>query len=87
MPHYFAEVKKRGATSSLHSFFLAVRIRGQRSSNWGTRTIGSKRKHVTPIKTKHRNRLHLGPDVTLALAKIRPRTEALACHKQAQSSH
>jgi hypothetical protein len=34
-----------------------------------------------------RNRLNLEPALILALKKIRPRIEALACQKQAQSSH
>jgi hypothetical protein len=38
-------------------------------------------------KTKHRNRMNLEPALILALMKIRPRTEVLACQKQDQSSH
>jgi hypothetical protein len=41
---------------------------------------------LTSIKTKHRNRF-LEPALILALAKIHPRIEVLACQKQAQSSH
>jgi hypothetical protein len=39
------------------------------------------------IKTGNRNRLNPEPALILALKKIRPRIEALACQKQAQSSH
>jgi hypothetical protein len=39
------------------------------------------------MKMEHRNRLNLEPPLILALTKIRPRIEVLACHKQAQSSH
>jgi hypothetical protein len=42
-------------------------------------------KHLTTIKTKHRNRLNLQPALILALVKIRLRMEVLACHKQAES--
>jgi hypothetical protein len=45
------------------------------------------RKHLTSIKTKHRNRLNLEPALILALTKIRPRIEVLAFQKQVQSSH
>jgi hypothetical protein len=41
-------------------------------------TLG-KRKQLTSIKTKHRNRLNLEPALTLALTKIRPRIEVLTC--------
>jgi hypothetical protein len=44
------------------------------------------RKNILSIITKHRNRLNLEPALILALAKIRPRTEVLACQTQAQSS-
>jgi hypothetical protein len=50
----------------------------QWSSTWGTR------KHLTSIGTKHRHRSNLEPALIVALAKIRPRTEVLACQK---SSH
>jgi hypothetical protein len=41
-------------------------------STWGSNDIaGSTRKHVTLIKTKHGTRLNLGPDLILALKKIR----------------
>jgi hypothetical protein len=53
----------------------------QWSATWCTRS------HLTPIKTKHRNRLNLEPALILALTKIRPRIEVLACQKHAQSSH
>jgi hypothetical protein len=39
------------------------------------------------LKTKHRNRLNLELALILALTKISPRIEVLACYKQAQSSH
>jgi hypothetical protein len=42
---------------------------------------------LTLIKTKHRNRLNPESALILALTKIRPRIEELACRKQAQSSH
>jgi hypothetical protein len=42
---------------------------------------------LTSLKSKTRTRSNLEPALILALAKIRPRTEALACQKQAQSSH
>jgi hypothetical protein len=44
-------------------------------------------KLLLSIKTKHRNRLNLEPALILALTKICPRIEVLACQKQAQSSH
>jgi hypothetical protein len=53
----------------------------QRSATWGTR------RHLTSMKTKHRNRLNLESALMLTLTKIRPWIEALACQKQAQSSH
>jgi hypothetical protein len=56
-------------------------------STWGMLTPRGTRKHVTSIKTKNRNRLNLEPVLILALTKIRPRIEVLACQKQAQSSH
>jgi hypothetical protein len=34
-----------------------------------------------------RNRLDIEPALILTLTKIRPRTEVMACQKQAQSSH
>jgi hypothetical protein len=49
--------------------------------------LGRTRKHLTSIKPKHRKRLNLEPALIFALTKIRPRTEVLACQKQAQSSH
>jgi hypothetical protein len=52
----------------------------QWSATWGTR------RHLTSITTKHRNRLNIEPALILTLTKIRPRTEVLACQKQAQSS-
>jgi hypothetical protein len=42
---------------------------------------------LTSIKTKHRNRLNPEPALILALTKIHPRIEVLACQKQAQSFH
>jgi hypothetical protein len=53
-------------------------------STWGTRTSYITRTHLASIKTKQRNRLNLEPALVLALTKIRPRTEVLACQKQAQ---
>jgi hypothetical protein len=50
------------------------------------RGLGS-RKHLTLIKTKHRNRLNLEPALILAPMKICRRIEVPACQKQAQSSH
>jgi hypothetical protein len=47
-------------------------------STWGTRN------HLALVKTKHRNLLNLEPALILALTKIRPRIEGLACQKQAQ---
>jgi hypothetical protein len=44
-------------------------------------------KAYTSIKMKHRNLLNLEPALILALTKIRPLIEVLACQKQAQSSH
>jgi hypothetical protein len=44
-------------------------------------------KNLTSMKTKHRNPLALEAVLVLAVAKIRPRIEALAYQKQAQSSH
>jgi hypothetical protein len=41
-------------------------------------------KYFISIKTKHRNR---EPTLILALTKIRPRIEVLACQKHAQTSH
>jgi hypothetical protein len=41
--------------------------------------VQDKRKHLTYIKTKHRNRLNLEPALILTLMKIRPRIEVLAC--------
>jgi hypothetical protein len=41
---------------------------------------------MTSIKTRNRNRLNLEPALILALTKIRPRIEVLACQKQAKSS-
>jgi hypothetical protein len=59
----------------------------QWSSTWSTRTPWGTRKHLTSIKTKHKNRLNLEPALILALTKIRPQIEMLARQKQAQSSH
>jgi hypothetical protein len=42
---------------------------------------------MTSIKMKHRNLLNLEQALILALTKIRPQIEVLACQKQAQSSH
>jgi hypothetical protein len=47
---------------------------------------------IGPLKSGVRedilwNRSNLEPVLILALTKIRPRTEVLACQKQAQSSH
>jgi hypothetical protein len=39
------------------------------------------RNHLTSIGTKHRNRLNLEAALILALTKIRPRIEVLACQK------
>jgi hypothetical protein len=36
---------------------------------------------LTSLKTKHRNRLNLDPALILALTKIRPPIEVLACQK------
>jgi hypothetical protein len=44
-------------------------------------------KNEESIETKHGNRLNVGPALILALTKIRPRIEVLACQEQAQSSH
>jgi hypothetical protein len=44
---------------------VAVYPLDQWSSTWG------KRRHLTSMKTKHRNRLNFGPDLILALTKIR----------------
>jgi hypothetical protein len=57
-------------------------------SAWGTRTPGgtpSLRENIL-IKTKH-NCMNREPGLIVALMKIRPRIEVLACQKQAQSSH
>jgi hypothetical protein len=59
---------------------VRVPPRGGRSEN----ILWSTRKH---IKTKHRNRLNLEPAMILALKKIGPRTDMLACQKQTQSYH
>jgi hypothetical protein len=48
---------------------------------------GGMRKHLASIEMKHRNHLNLEPALVLILTKICPRTEVLACQKQAQSSH
>jgi hypothetical protein len=45
----------------------------QCSSTWGTQ------KHLTSIKTKHRNCLSLEPALIHALGNIRPRSEVLVC--------
>jgi hypothetical protein len=45
--------------------------------------LGDSRKHLTSIKTKHRNRVDLEPTLILALTMIRLRIEVLACQKQA----
>jgi hypothetical protein len=50
----------------------------QWSSTWSTR------RHLTSIKTKHRNRFNLEPALILTFTKIRPRIEVLVCQKQAQ---
>jgi hypothetical protein len=61
---------------------------GVRVPPWLCRDIsGGKRKYLTSIDTKHRNRLNLEPALILALTKIRPPIEVLACQKQAQLSH
>jgi hypothetical protein len=39
--------------------------------------------HLTSIKMKYRNLLNLEPALILALTKISPRIEVLACQKQA----
>jgi hypothetical protein len=54
-------------------------------STWDKRTLGGKRKHLTPIKTKQRNSLNLKSALILALTKICPRTEVLACQKQSSN--
>jgi hypothetical protein len=56
----------------------------QWSSACGTSILEGTRELLTSIKTKHRNRLNFEPDLILALTKIRPRIEVLACQKQAQ---
>jgi hypothetical protein len=80
-------------TSPIH-FLLSLNRRTRWSSTWSMGTpgvlediLGCKRKQLTSIKTKHRNRMNLEPALILALTKIRPRSEVLACQKQAQSSH
>jgi hypothetical protein len=49
-------------------------------------TPESMRKHLTLVKTNHRNSLSLEQALILTFANILPRTEMLACQKQAQSS-
>jgi hypothetical protein len=53
----------------------------------GEDILGVTRKHLTLMKTKHRNRLNPEPALVLALTKIRPRIGVLAFQKQAQLSH
>jgi hypothetical protein len=60
------------ATAALYSYDIHC---GVRSSSCDTR------RHLTSIRTKHRNRLNLEPALILALTKIRPRIEVLACQK------
>jgi hypothetical protein len=56
-------------------------------STLGIPTPEGKRKQLSSIKTKHRNRFNLEPVLILTLTKILPQNEVLACQKQAQSSH
>jgi hypothetical protein len=63
--------------SSNFTFLIPCSLR-QWSAAWGTR------RHLTSIKTKHRNCSKLEPALILALTNICSRTEVLACHKQAQ---
>jgi hypothetical protein len=41
---------------------------------------------LRPSRTRHRNRWNLEPALILALTKIRPRIEVLACQKQAKNA-
>jgi hypothetical protein len=66
------------------SSFLPYHIR-QWSSTWGTRVPRGARTHLTSLKPKHRNRLHLEPALILTLTKIRPRTEEPACQRREQA--
>jgi hypothetical protein len=46
--------------------------------------LGDTRKQLISIKTKYRNHLNLEAALILAITKIRPLNEVVACQKQAQ---
>jgi hypothetical protein len=80
-PYFFNSLLPSEGTFNLLASFLqsGVRLPPGVSQN----ILGGTPRHLTSIKSKHRNRFNLKPALILALTKILLRIEALACQKQA----
>jgi hypothetical protein len=95
-----AIVTASGSTAVIHSGYKfkytslilmfydsGIQPGSKRTSKLSEDILGGMRKHLTSIKTKHRNRLNPEPSLILAFTKIRPRIEVLACQEEAHSYH